>query len=345
MPDMFERWYQRCADRVVRSLVEQPETPRCAEDSPAIRLLQRERDADLCEKEERLMSNVDREKLEKLVEKLRKRVEDVTTKKGLLKGSRPRWCRETDWCREELELALALPAAEAEAPKNTLHEESYTLGREAGHQDCERAAPQPPSDPITFAQHVAYVQRFLIDMYQVMVDPVEEFRGNITELCELLLRRAKEDREVLNTKGAEQMKSERETSDRERAYGLIRWLYSHQFTTGWDATIDHVLTEFAAVRAGQPRLTAEDVQKVAYRLLLPERTREWSEQTAEKFAELANAILDAKQSGDTPQAAWERCANESLKIYLHAFEQNAVVEDTFDAIRRLADAYESPKDE
>lgn len=44
--------------------------------------------------------------------------------------------------------------------------------------------------------HLAHVQRFLTEMYQTMIDPVEDFRGNIEELCELLLNRAREDREV-----------------------------------------------------------------------------------------------------------------------------------------------------
>ena len=59
------------------------------------------------------------EALAALVEKLRKRVEGVTIKEGWMKGARPRWCREIDWFREELEAALALPAdAPAAAPSD-----------------------------------------------------------------------------------------------------------------------------------------------------------------------------------------------------------------------------------
>lgn len=58
------------------------------------------------------------EALAALVEKLRKRVEGVTIKEGWIKGARPRWCREIDWFREELEAALALPAAPPEEPSD-----------------------------------------------------------------------------------------------------------------------------------------------------------------------------------------------------------------------------------
>jgi hypothetical protein len=36
-------------------------------------------------------------------------------------------------------------------------------------------------------------------MYQTMIDPVEEFDGNISQLCESLLTRAREDRESLRS--------------------------------------------------------------------------------------------------------------------------------------------------
>jgi len=46
-------------------------------------------------------------------------------------------------------------------------------------------------------EHLAHVQRFLVEMYQTMVDPVEEFHGNVEQLCTLLLERARQDRETL----------------------------------------------------------------------------------------------------------------------------------------------------
>lgn len=52
-------------------------------------------------------------------------------------------------------------------------------------------APSPPPD------HLKHIQRFLLEMYQTMVDPVEEFDGNIEQLCALLLKRAREDRQAL----------------------------------------------------------------------------------------------------------------------------------------------------
>jgi hypothetical protein len=52
-------------------------------------------------------------------------------------------------------------------------------------------------------EHLAHVQRFLMEMYQTMVDPVEEFHGNIEQLCALLLDRARQDREMLAGAAAE----------------------------------------------------------------------------------------------------------------------------------------------
>jgi hypothetical protein len=52
-------------------------------------------------------------------------------------------------------------------------------------------------DAVTPKEHLKYIQQFLLEMYQTMVDPVEEFHGNIEELCELLLKRAREDRQAL----------------------------------------------------------------------------------------------------------------------------------------------------
>ena len=46
-------------------------------------------------------------------------------------------------------------------------------------------------------EHSKCIQRFLLEMYQTMVDPVEEFDGNIQKLCALLLKRARDDRELL----------------------------------------------------------------------------------------------------------------------------------------------------
>jgi len=78
-----------------------------------------------------------------------------------------RWDRDVDHieeiCADELEAALA-PASDPSAPPN---------------------------------DHLKHVQRFLLEMYQTMVDPVEEFDGNIEKLCALLLQRAREDRQKL----------------------------------------------------------------------------------------------------------------------------------------------------
>lgn len=47
------------------------------------------------------------------------------------------------------------------------------------------------------SDHLGHMQKFLLEMYQTMVDPVEEFDGYIEGLCDLLLKRAREDREAL----------------------------------------------------------------------------------------------------------------------------------------------------
>lgn len=55
---------------------------------------------------------------------------------------------------------------------------------------CWQAASLPP-------EHEKFIAGFLLEMYQTMVDPVEEFHGTIKELCELLLERAREDRQAI----------------------------------------------------------------------------------------------------------------------------------------------------
>jgi hypothetical protein len=48
-----------------------------------------------------------------------------------------------------------------------------------------------------FERHVEEVAQFLSDMYATMVDPVEDHGLKVKELCELLLKRATEDRQKI----------------------------------------------------------------------------------------------------------------------------------------------------
>jgi len=49
-----------------------------------------------------------------------------------------------------------------------------------------------------FNAHTEEVGKFLSDMYAVMVDPVEEHGMKVKDLCDLLLKRASEDRQKIN---------------------------------------------------------------------------------------------------------------------------------------------------
>lgn len=49
-----------------------------------------------------------------------------------------------------------------------------------------------------FQEHTKHVGRFLTEMYQTMIDPLDEPELKVYEMCELLLHQAREDREKLN---------------------------------------------------------------------------------------------------------------------------------------------------
>lgn len=76
---------------------------------------------------------------------------------------------------------------------------------------------------ISLDEHLKYVQRFLLDMYQTMIDPIEEFDGNIQQLCELLLKQAHEDREALRHRAAERRVVDAAVAWREAAYKENSW--------------------------------------------------------------------------------------------------------------------------
>jgi hypothetical protein len=63
-----------------------------------------------------------------------------------------------------------------------------------------QSVPEPSAAPMEEARqalhdHLAHVQKFLQEMYATMVDPCDDFQGNIAELCELLIKTAREQRE------------------------------------------------------------------------------------------------------------------------------------------------------
>ena len=68
-------------------------------------------------------------------------------------------------------------------------------GRWVKFKDHERAIAALKS---RFKEHTSAVGRFLIEMYQMMVDPLEDSGLKVAEMCELLLHQAREDREKLN---------------------------------------------------------------------------------------------------------------------------------------------------
>jgi hypothetical protein len=50
-------------------------------------------------------------------------------------------------------------------------------------------------EAVTLQQHTQYVEQFLNDMYATMIDPVEQPKMKVAEMCELLLKTAREQRE------------------------------------------------------------------------------------------------------------------------------------------------------
>lgn len=50
-------------------------------------------------------------------------------------------------------------------------------------------------DPIDLKKHTIHVQEFLQEMYATMIDPVEQPKLTVAEMCELLLNAAREQRE------------------------------------------------------------------------------------------------------------------------------------------------------
>lgn len=67
------------------------------------------------------------------------------------------------------------------------------------HKPPATAEPAPERTPLP-DDHIQHVQKFLKEMYATMVDPVEECDLNVSQLCELLLTRAKEDRHTLSAR-------------------------------------------------------------------------------------------------------------------------------------------------
>ncbi|HWX40366.1 MAG TPA: dATP/dGTP pyrophosphohydrolase domain-containing protein [Blastocatellia bacterium] len=53
------------------------------------------------------------------------------------------------------------------------------------------------------SEHLQHVEQFLNDMYATMIDPVEQPKMNVAEMCALLLKTAQDQREVAYRAGAE----------------------------------------------------------------------------------------------------------------------------------------------
>jgi hypothetical protein len=100
-------------------------------------------------------------------------------------------------------------------------EEIEQLNRELAADQSERPAVAPQSAPgpqllcdqveeVTLASHLKHVEAFLQEMYATMVDPVEQPHMKVADLCELLLRRAREDREALHSQSVAPPEAERQ---------------------------------------------------------------------------------------------------------------------------------------
>ena len=101
-------------------------------------------------------------------------------------------------------------------------------------------------------QHETHVQRFLTEMYQTMVDPLDDFKGNIAELCEVLLKQAREDREALNAR-AEALTQSRDW----RSMGIVELAVENQsvsdYITHWEGRTLTAEAELAKLRTQSER--------------------------------------------------------------------------------------------
>jgi hypothetical protein len=64
--------------------------------------------------------------------------------------------------------------------------------------ELDKAEAQVAEANERFTAHTGHVGRFLTEMYQTMVDPLDEPELKVAEMCDLLLTQARQDRETLN---------------------------------------------------------------------------------------------------------------------------------------------------
>lgn len=133
---------------------------------------------------------------------------------------------------------------------------------------CARAAYTAGRAPAPAFDHLKHIQRWLTEMYQTMVDPVEEFAGNIEELCALLLKRAREDRQRIEEVSQTDQTKQGDCQQAAPAVGQVRRLEAQarleQFyrmkkerpidPCYWDMHEERELKECIAALAAQSRV-------------------------------------------------------------------------------------------
>ena len=62
----------------------------------------------------------------------------------------------------------------------------------------ERLAMENAAEEVTLESHTKHVEQFLCEMYATMIDPCEQPKMKVAELCAILLKAARENREMLN---------------------------------------------------------------------------------------------------------------------------------------------------
>ena len=220
-----------------------------------------------------------------LVEKLRKRVKGVTIKEGWIKGARPRWCREIDWFREELERALALPADAPPAALKRVIEHDRSIVASA----------------VTAIKNELHSYSWLIEGRGSYEWDDDRWHKEFGTACEAL-RNALEPLVILagdlsnSPTDPEEIRKARtpatpaaEPSDRERAKIIADWFYMGHHAHR--ELIERIKAEFAAVRASTPTLTESDVRSVMHSIRAEDL---WEGKIDQILADAFNAILAAK---------------------------------------------------
>lgn len=110
--------------------------------------------------------------------------------------------------------------------------------------DLERAIAAVEAEGQPPADHLKHVQVWLLEMYQTMIDPVEEFEGNIEQLCAALLKQALEDREALEK--LHRATPQPETSLRRFTGEELAIQYYNHCAESFDSLADHINSQLSA---------------------------------------------------------------------------------------------------